>query len=147
MNTNDDHIVVPRKSGWKLTVEFGVLDDGSMPAREFLHRLKAKDRARLLAILEGVAEHGVSGLNNERIFKQERDFWAAKKDHCKGGPKGRKMIRLVAFVKRDRVILTHGFWKPPKGPWPEREFTTAEQIRDEINARERREEQKRKHHG
>lgn len=118
-----------------------------MPAREFLDSLKPKDCARLLAILGGVAEHGVSGLNNERIFKQERDFWAAKKDHCKGGPKDRKMIRVVAFVKRERLILTHGFWKPPKGPWPEKEFTTAVKIRDEINAREKREEQKGKHHG
>jgi hypothetical protein len=135
VNTNDDHIVV---RGQSLTVEFGVLNDGSMPAREFLDSLQLKDGARLLAILKGVAEHGVLGLNNDRIFKQERDFWAAKKDHCKGGPKGRKMIRLVAFLSRDRLVLTHGFWKPPKGPWDEREFTTAERIRNEIRAREQR---------
>lgn len=118
-----------------------------MPARDFLDSLKSIDRARLLAILERVAEHGVLGLNNDRIFKQEREFWAAKKDHCKGGPKGRNMIRLVAFLKRDRLILTHGFWKPPKGPWPEKEFITAGETRDEINVREKLEEQKGKHHG
>ena len=130
------HIAVPRRDGWKLSVEFGRLNDGSMPAKEFLDSLKPKDRDCLLATLERVAEHGVLGVNNNKRFKQERDFWAAKKRNCKGGPKGRDMVRLPGFVSRDRFILTHGFWKPPKSPWPEKEFTTAETIRQEILARE-----------
>lgn len=136
MSGEDDHLVV---QGRKLSVEFGVLDNGSMPAKEFLDSLDERDIYRLVTILKRAADHGVLGVNNKTIFRQERDFWAAKHNKCKRGPKGRTMVRLVAYLKHDRLILTHGFWKPPQGPWPEKEFLTAAEYRDEINAREKRE--------
>lgn len=96
-----------------------------------------------------VVEYGISAFRDDRRFKKERIFWAAKKDKCKHGPKGRKMVSIVCYRKRDevtnreRLILTHGFWKPPKSEWSESEFGQAEQIRDEIDARERRQGYKR----
>lgn len=135
MNQDDKHIVV---KGTKLTVEYGVLDDASMPSKDFLNDLKEEDRAYFLARMNLLAQVGVLGVQNDRVFKQERDFWSFKKQKCKGGPKDRKMVRIVAFRKSDRLILTHGFWKPPKSEWQESEFTRAEKIRDEILAREKR---------
>jgi hypothetical protein len=110
-----------------------------MPAMEFMESLKLVDRAYFIARMELVAHQGVLGVQNDRVFKQEREFWSFKRNKCKKGPKGRKMVRFVAFLKRDRLILTHAFWKPPKSEWPESEFTRAEEIRGEILAREKRE--------
>jgi hypothetical protein len=139
MNQDDSHIVV---RGAKMTVEYGVLDDGSVPSRDFWERLAREDQAYFFTTFQHVADHGVSAFHDDRRFKQERTFWAAKKDKCKHGPKGRKMVRIVCYRKRDettkreRLILTHGFWKPPKAEWPEGEFSRAEQVRNEIDARE-----------
>jgi hypothetical protein len=141
MNQGDNHIVV---RGAKIVVEYGVLDDGSMPARDFFETLAQEDQAYFLATFRHIAEYGISAFRDDRRFKQERTFWAARKDKCKHGPKGRKMVRIVCYRKRDevtnreRLILTHGFWKPPKSEWPESEFGQAAQIRDEIDAREQR---------
>ena len=146
MNQDDNHIVV---RGTKIIVEYGVLDDGSMPAHDFWEGLAREDQAYLFVTFQHVAEYGVSTFHDARRFKQERTFWAAKKNKCKHGPKGRKMVRIVCYRKRDevanceRLILTHGFWKPPKAEWPESEFNRAQQIRDEIDAREQRQMNKR----
>lgn len=142
MKQGDSHIV---ERGARITVEYGVLDDGTMPSRDFMEGLGLKDQAYLFQTFRFVANQGVSGFRNDQRFKQERDFWAAKKDKCKHGPKGREMVRIVCYRKRDKVtsrerlILTHGFWKPPQSEWQENEFTRAQQIRDEIDARENRE--------
>lgn len=141
MSQDDKHVVV---RGIKISVEYGVLDDGSVPSREFLESLARADQAYFFATFEQIATCGVSAFRDDRRFKQERGFWAAKKNNCRGGPKGRRMVRIVCYRKRDdaknreRLILTHGFWKPPQSEWPESEFTRATQIQDEIDARERR---------
>lgn len=142
MNQDDTHIVV---RGTKMTVEYGVLDDGSVPSQEFLEGLDEEDQAYLFETFRFISDNGVSGFRDDRRFKQERDFWAAKKDKCKRGPKGREMVRIVCYRTRnkatggERLVLTHGFWKPPKPKWKEKQFTCAQKIRDEIDTREQRE--------
>jgi hypothetical protein len=145
MNQDDNSIVV---RGTQCVVEYGVLDDGSSPARDFLRGLQLKDRAQFISTFLRVAEQGIFGVRNEERFKQERSFWAAKNNRCSGGPEGRKRIRIVGFRRRDqatgidRLILTHGFWKTRTSKWPESEFARAEAIRDEIIAREERQEKR-----
>jgi hypothetical protein len=143
MNRDDTYIVV---KGSQCIVEYGVLDDGSSPARDFLQGLQLKDRSQFVATFLRVAHLGIFGVKNEDRFKQARAFWAAKNNRCSGGPEGLKRVRIVGFRKRDqatgvdRLILTHGFWKSRVAEWPESEFARAEAIRDEILARENREE-------
>ena len=109
-----------------------------MPARDFLISLDKRDRDHLRARFQHLADGGEQEMNNDRVFKAERPpFWAFKRN-SKHSPKGGDgMIRMPCFRIGDRWILTHGFWKPPQSEWPEYEFTLAEEIRQEVLARER----------
>ncbi len=70
---------------------------------------------------------------NDQVFKHERDsLWTFKRKSKHSDKGGDGMIRIPCFRRDDRWILTHGFWKPPKSKWPEREFTIAEEIRLEF---------------
>ncbi len=117
------------------TVEYAVRLDGTLPARAFLfEELHKDDRNALLALFVHVANNGEMGVNNDRLVKQERPpFWTFKCNKCKrSNDKGWKRIRLPFFRHGNRIIITHGFWKPPKAKWPEEQFTLAELIRQEF---------------
>ncbi len=125
--------------GHRRIVEYAIRADGRMPAKEFLDGLDIRDRNHLKAWFVHLADGGEQEMNNDQVFKAERPpFWTFKRRSKKSPKGGDGMIRMPCFRVDNRWILTHGFWKPPQSKWPEREFTLAEQIRQEVLAREKR---------
>ncbi|MCD4726890.1 MAG: hypothetical protein K8R46_04470, partial [Pirellulales bacterium] len=114
---------------------------GTLPPDEpdFLLSLTKRDRPHLMARFLHLANGGEQQMNNDRVFKAERPpFWTFKRTSRNSPKGGEGMIRIPCFRIEDRWILTHGFWKPPQSKWPEREFVTAEKIRQEVMLREKR---------
>lgn len=119
-------------------VEYAVRKDGTMPAKEFLSSLSTKDQAKLSALFRQLGDLGEKN-NNPQRFCHEREGIYAFKWTTKAGPTGGKgLIRFPCFRHGNRWILTHGFWKPLNdNKWPEKEFTLAFEIRDEVLQREK----------
>ncbi|MYE46387.1 MAG: type II toxin-antitoxin system RelE/ParE family toxin [Chloroflexi bacterium] len=122
----------PFHEGSSFALLIYVRDGGASPATEFLEGLQRRDRVRVTALLERVAEHGPlsSGeksapLTGENFFEfkagQQRLFWCYAPDR--------------------RIILLSGFTK--KGSrTPKNELATGrtlcEEVREEISNEDRR---------
>ena len=115
-------------SGQFHVIEFAEYENSTIPAESFLESLSVPNKTKFLAIFQHVADTGIARFSNEDMFKREREFWAFKRE-LKNGPKGLTMARIVCFQYCQRLILTHGFWKPNQSKWPESEFRLAEKIK------------------
>jgi hypothetical protein len=119
----------------RFPVEYAVVQDGSMPAWDYIQGLlKIVESAEtdILARFSHVAQNGEVNVS-ENIFKHERDeIWAFKYkirgDHH----------RLPCFRYKNRWFVTHGFKKiRSKSKWPEQEFRRANEIRKWVIATEK----------
>lgn len=107
------------------TVELALTLDGSCPALEFLESLKPKERARTLALIRYLADHG--HINNREKFKKiEGTEFFEFKDFQTRMP--------CYFQPGGRIVITHGFTKK-KDRIPTSELDKARRIRGEYNQR------------
>jgi len=103
-----------------------------MPAKDFLdNKHLASDRAHFTAIFRMVADTGVEQAMSKRKFRKERTFYGAKKNNCKGGPKSKKMVRVVCFRHGNIFVAMFAFWKSGSA-WPESVFTKANKLKAEM---------------
>lgn len=133
MSGPDAHIVV---RGRMRTIEYAVRADGSMPAKAFLDSLSQRDRANLMALFTHVAENGEEHLSKGVFRREKKPFYAFKRKSNLGPEGGKGLIRIPCFRVEQRVILTHGFWKPLKPKWPEEECRLTEAVYAEVMSRE-----------
>jgi len=119
--------------GTSRRIEYAVLGDGTMPAREFIDRLSSKAITSILARFKHVADNGEINVP-DKIFKHERgEISAFKYTHKK------HMLRFPCFRTGNRWIITHGFQKiPSKSEWPEQEFDRANKIRTLVTSIEKK---------
>ena len=93
----------PFHEGSSFALLIYVRSSGASPIREFLQGLQRRDRARVTALLERVAEHGPlssgersAALTGEDFFEfksgQQRIFWCYAP--------GRRVILLSGFTKK-----------------------------------------------
>lgn len=89
-------------TGAQRTIEYAVLADGSMPARDSLESLTPRDKARVLVLFERLAEHGRIASREQFKKVEGTEFWEFK----------RFQTRVICFfLPKGRVILTNGFIK------------------------------------
>lgn len=83
-------------------IEFALLPEGQMPAKEFLEGLNEGDQAKILSLIERLGDHGEIR-NREKFKKVERtDFFEFKSFQ----------VRIIGFfIHGRRFVLTHGFRK------------------------------------
>jgi len=130
----DDETLIVK--GAKHTFRYGVVgqgDEEEMPAKAFLDELDEKDSAHIKAVFRMVADSGIERAICKKKFRPEREFYAAKKDRCKGHPK-LKMVRIVCFRHGSDFVVMFGFWKPNQAQWPESQFTRAAELKKEMLA-------------
>jgi hypothetical protein len=131
------------------TVEYAVLNDGRMLAKEFIDGLHQRDQAWLFVRFQIIADQGERGISNEDIFRREREIpedikgtsgwlWAFKKETSKRPGCGKGLIRIPCFMVQDRWVLVTGFWKQLKPKWQESAYTDAFAIIREVMRREHR---------
>lgn len=125
-----DLIIVP---GPRMSIEWAVREDGTIPAREFFHKeLVDATRAILMASFRRMATAGE--IRQKRKFNREADGFCAFKCDT---PEGR-MVRFPCFRIGNRWILAHGFFKPAQNRWPDWALNLAQAIRTEHLAYESR---------
>ncbi len=112
-----EHIVY---RGALRTIEYAVLPDGRMPAKDFFDERSAKDKSRLLSLFERLGDHG--RINNDQKFKKivGTDFFEFKSFQ----------IRVICFtLPGGRMVLTHGLVKK-RDKLDRAELRRAVRIRD-----------------
>ena len=122
-DSRGSHIAAKRSWG---CVEYGCLEDGSSPAKEFVNGLADGDKAKLAHLFEKLAETGK--IFNTQKFRHEQ----GKIYSFKAG-----QVRIACFRIARRWILTHGFNKK-QDRWPRSELERAENIMNRINTLEER---------
>ena len=108
--------------GRKLTVEFAVRSDGTMPAKLFFDSLDPQDKRKLMVLFQWLADEGRI-VNREKFKKVEgtQGLFEFKSFQ----------IRMPGFFTPDRrFVITHGFRKK-KDAFPKSEVEIAYRIRDE----------------
>lgn len=107
------------------TVELAVTANGRCPAKEFLKNLSKSDRAKVLKIIERLADEG-KAVSREQYKKIEgENFFEFKKFQ----------IRMPCYFQPGgRIIVTHGFIKKGESIGPE-EIKRMKRIRDEYEQR------------
>jgi len=88
--------------GSRFTIEFATLNDGSIPAREFLESQEKRWQARMFVLFRLLADHGE--IKNVEKFKkiENTEFYEFKAFK----------IRMPCYFRPDkRVVVTHGFTK------------------------------------
>jgi len=105
-------------------------EDGSCPAEEFLQALSDQDLAKIMALLERIAEQGE--IRNEEKCRAILDFSGLFEFK---GPQ----IRITWFhASGNRIILTHGFRKKSdRSRRSRREYERALKNREEFLKRGR----------
>jgi len=100
-------------------IEFAVRQNGSMPARDFITGLHWKERIKLLALLQRMADTGK--IWNKQQFKQvEGKIFEFKSNQ----------LRVLCFQHSNSWVLTHGFRKK-RDKLPRKEKETAKEIMTE----------------
>lgn len=81
--------------------------DGTTPFRNFLMTLPAKDRAKLLATIKKIEEHGLTEATRQQWVKHlEGEIWEIRSQFANN------IQRACYFhAERDHYIITHGFTK------------------------------------
>lgn len=81
--------------------------DGTTPFRDFLTTLPAKDRAKLLATITKIEEHGLAEATRQQWVKHlEGEIWEIRSQFANN------IQRACYFhAERDHYIITHGFTK------------------------------------
>lgn len=84
------------------TIEFALLPEGQMPAKEFLEGLSLGDQAKISALIKRLGDLGEIR-NREKFKKIERtEFFEFKSFQ----------VRIIGFFMQGRrFVLTHGFPK------------------------------------
>jgi len=125
--------VVAARGDWG-TVEWAVDGRDSMPAREFYEDLDDKDKAKIQALFQRLAEHGE--IRNREKFRQLGK---------KAGPEGRDLWEFKSFQIRflgdfrpgKRFVVAHGLRKK-RDDLPKADIYRAVRILAEPDERERR---------
>jgi phage-related protein len=111
-----DSIVLKRNWG---VIEYAICGNGKMPAKEFVEKLNFKERVRLEALLEQMAERGI--IKNKQKFKHlQGKVWEFKSGQH----------RVLCFQEGRKWILTHGFQKK-RDKTPRKEIRRAESIMEQ----------------
>ena len=120
----DEHIFY---EGPARVIEAAILQDGSMPARDFVESLSEADRAKVYALFRMLGDIGRI-TNSEKFKKTEgTEFWEFKSFQ----------IRMPCFfLPNRRVVITHGFRKK-QDKIPRGEIERAKRIKTEHLVRER----------
>ena len=122
----DEKIICKDKWG---TVEFAVRKNGSMPAKEFLYKVKRRDRtnrARLDVLFMRLAQRGKNNLSEGVFDNLTKEIFEFK----------RHPYRVACFFIENRCFLTHGFRKRPGYAFVAKEIQTATEIMAEHLERE-----------
>ncbi len=107
------------------TVELAVTANGRCPGKEFLESLAKGDRAKVLKIIERLADEGKVASREQFKKIEGEDFFELKKFQ----------IRMPCFFKAGgRVIITHGFIKKGESIEPS-EIKRMKRIRHEYEQR------------
>jgi phage-related protein len=109
-----------------LIIEFALLPDEQMPAKEFIEGLSPGDQAKILALIERLGEYREIR-NREKFKKIERtDFFEFKLFQ----------VRVIGFfLQGRRFVLTHGFRKKQDNI-PKSELERAYRIKEQcVNLR------------
>ncbi len=82
-------------------------EDGTIPFRDFLKSLPAKDRAKLLATIAKIEEHGLAEATRQQWVKHlEGAIWEIRSQFANN------IQRACYFhAEHDHYIITHGFTK------------------------------------
>lgn len=108
--------------GSRLTIEFAVLRDGTLPGRAFLEEQESGRQANIYALFTRLADAG--RIDNREKFKkiEGSSFWEFKSFQ----------VRMPCYFRPDqRVVITHGFTK--KGDRIKKsELSRAESIKSEY---------------
>lgn len=111
-------------SGKQRTIEYAVMENGKMPAKEFFHSLSDNDQRRLYALFQLFGDTG--RIRNREHFKkiEGAEFFEFK----------RFSLRMVCFMEsKGRLVLTHGFIKK-KDKIPPEEIVKARRIKAEYQS-------------
>ncbi len=117
-DSNSSHVA--ERGNWGY-VEYGRLEDGSSPAKDFVEALAIKDKAKLVHLFKQLANTG--RISNKEKFRHE----GGKIFSFKVG-----QIRIACYQSGNRWILTHGFNKK-RDRWPPPELERAETLMYRIN--------------
>jgi len=123
MNRREENIVY---AGSKRSIEYAILANGKMPAREFFYGLSERDQNGLIVLFKLFGDFGE--IRNRERFKriEGTDFFEFK----------RFQTRFICFMQPGgKVILTHGFTKKRDKISPE-EIRKAYRIKEEHLSRE-----------
>ena len=116
------------RGGWG-TVDFAVLANGSVPAKDFLDGLSASAKATFLEDFQKMADYGV--VPRKRFKKEMGTLFAFRNVNLQ--------VRFPCFRDGKSWILTHGFYKPGaqkgKGQWPRSQTERAEAIEAQYRTR------------
>jgi len=127
MVKDDDSILVVE--GKRARVEFAVRKNGSMPAKEFLDKVKTRDktnRARLDVLFMRLAQRGKNDLSESVFSNLTKEIFEFK----------RHPYRVACFFMGNRCLLTHGFPKRRGPAFVAKEIKKATEIMAEHLERE-----------
>jgi hypothetical protein len=106
-------------AGRVFRIEFAKLNDGSIPALDFLSGQKPQHRARLFVLFTKMGDTGRIH-NREHFRKLDGEFWEFKNFQ----------IRMPCYFRPDRrVVVTHGFIKKKDSTDPS-ELRRAKSIKE-----------------
>lgn len=107
------------ESGKMRTIRFACSPSGRLLAKDFLETVEQRDKKKVMALFQRMADYGEDGVANEQHFKHEEgEIWAFK----------RGQIRIPCFRVENCWFLTHGF-KKKTDKWPQSQLERAETIR------------------
>lgn len=108
-------------------LEYAILKNGSMPAKDFIDSLDKSDKAKAFKLIEKMGDNG--RIPNKLQFKkiEGTEFFEFKKFK----------VRIPCYFKRGgRLVLTHGFVKK-SDRIDKSQIERAERIKQEYELRRR----------
>jgi phage-related protein len=107
------------------TVELAITANGRCPGKDFLKNLSKPDKAKVLKIIEQLADEGKVASREQFKKIEGENFFEIKKFQ----------IRMPCYFQPGgRIIITHGFMKKGESIHPE-EIKRMKRIRDEYEQR------------
>ena len=113
--------------GSRLTIEFAIRDDGSVPALVFFHLLEVRKQARLYSLYRVLGDTGRIR-NTEQFRRCADDFFELR---------ALQVCMPCYFASDKRVVVTHGYIAVSGCRAKHHESERAKQIRCEYERRSR----------